>query len=52
VVANSLTQGAEIHYDGQTNLSAVPLPAAVLLFGSVIASLAGFGAWKKTRQGA
>jgi choice-of-anchor A domain-containing protein len=49
VVAKSIVQGAEIHYDGtQSHLvSAVPLPGAALLFGSAIT---GVGLFSRRRR--
>ncbi len=52
VVAKSLVQGAEIHYDGkQSNLvSPVPLPGALPLMATAIGGLFGAGSWRRRRK--
>lgn len=51
VVANALTQGSEIHYDGtNSNLPQVPLPAALPLFATALAGMIGFGKARRKRQ--
>ncbi|HXP97695.1 MAG TPA: choice-of-anchor A family protein [Telmatospirillum sp.] len=49
VVAKSVVQGAEIHYDGQNTglVSPVPLPGALPLFGAALAGMAGFARRKR-----
>ncbi len=52
VVAATLTQNAEIHYDGnQGNLvSPVPLPGALVLFGSAIVGVGGYARRRRRQQ--
>ncbi|WP_081673313.1 collagen-binding domain-containing protein [Magnetospirillum fulvum] len=54
VIANNLNQNGEIHYNGQnTNMvSAVPLPAALPLFGAAILGLGALGYRKRSSDAA
>lgn len=54
VIAKNLTQRGEIHYDGRNAnmVSAVPLPAALPLFGSAILGLAALGYRRRSSEAA